>query len=70
MDGREAEVDVHIVDSHQPSVTCWLFENAGVFVAEHEADFPLPVLGWDLLANFEVKINRKAGFIELKSLRS
>jgi hypothetical protein len=49
---------------------CWSFEGARVFVAEDEADFPLAVLGWALLGNFELKINRELGFIELKSLRS
>ena len=69
VEGWDAAIDLHIVDSHLPSVVCWSFEGAGVFVAEDEADFPLAVLGWDLLGNFELKINRELGFIELKSLR-
>jgi predicted aspartyl protease len=67
--GFQAAVDLQIVDSHLPSVVCWAFQEARVFVAAEDADFQLPVLGWDLLDHFEIKINRKLGFIELKSLR-
>ena len=69
VEGVRVMVDLAIVDSHLPSVICWAFEGAEVFVAAEDADFPLGVLGWDLLSHFEVRVNRDLGFIELKRVR-
>lgn len=63
---RAAHVDLSIVDAHLPTVTCWEIADTTIWVADPDASLEYPVIGWDLLALFELSINHSRKQIELR----
>jgi predicted aspartyl protease len=60
------EVDLSIVDSNFPEVSCWEFRAVELLVAVRAEALRLPVLGWDILGLFRLTIDRRNGVIELR----
>lgn len=67
-DFRTATVlcDFAIVDAQFPDIHCWDVEGLEVRVAESTARLRRPVIGWDVLGLFEIKLDHSKDRIEVR----
>lgn len=58
--------DLAIVDSQFPDIHCWEVDGLEVRVAEPSARLRRPVVGWDVLGLFELKLDQSKDRIEIR----
>lgn len=67
---RPADFHLAIVDAHFPDVTCWEVAGVKALVPVKPAALEFPLLGWDLLGLFDIRLNAEKERIDLRLERS